>query len=241
MFDSRFQTGSPVHLLSLAVCILCVACYGFIGRRARDRGQSWVAKSLACACVLAWIANAWMALSPEFFKWETSLPLYYCNWANLLGASAILWRFRVIDALLYYWACGLSVWAFVTPTLVYGPAHIGFWVFWAYHLCIALAVCHLLVVQRFRPGIKDWLAASAVTIAYGLILVPVNLCWNWNYAFLGKGSPKVATPIDALGAWPMRLVWLALLAVLLFYLLTVPWLLRKRAKGSHEESLLPEN
>lgn len=225
MFDSPFETGSAVHVLSLLACVAGVIVYAMFALQYRGGQHKWLPKALAASCILAWIINTAMALSPKYFTWESSLPLYYCNWANLLGAAAALTRNRIVDALLYYWACGLTVWAFVTPTLEFGPGHVGFWIFWGYHLCIALAVCHLLVADRFRPGLKDWLTASTITVLYGIVLVPVNLHWGWNYAFLGQANPNAPTPIDFLGAWPLRLLWLALLAVAVFFLLTLPWLI----------------
>ena len=228
MFDTKFQSGSLVHLLSLVGCALAVVGYAHLARRHRTGMFPQLPKILASACVLAWLTNTIAALTPTFFEWESSLPLYYCNWATLLGAAALVTPWRIIKSLLYYWACGLSIWAFVTPTLEFGPARIGFWIFWAYHLCIALAVCHLLVAQRFRPTLSDWFNGCAVTIAYGLLLVPINVYWGWNYAFLGQSSPQATTPIDALGSWPQRLLWLALLAAVLFLLLTLPWLRQRR-------------
>lgn len=231
MFDSTFRSGSAVHLLALLACAAGIGGYAILARRYRDEGHpAWLKKVLAGACLIAWIANMATVLSPRHFQWETSLPLFYCNWANLLGTLALLTRHRLINALLYYWACGLSVWAFITPTLEFGPAHIGFWVFWAYHLCIALAVCHLLVADRYRPTIADWWKVSAITIGYGLALVPVNVHWGWNYAFLGPGKPQVVTPIDILGEWPLRLAWIALLATGLFLMLTLPWLRRHQPR-----------
>ena len=236
MFDATFKSGSIVHLLALLGCALGVIIYAGLASKHRTGRYPWLPKALATACIAAWILNTVTALQPQFFRWETSLPLYYCNWANLLGAAAILSRKRIVDTLLYYWACGLTVWAFITPTLQFGPARIGFWIFWAYHLCIALAVCHLLVAERYRPSLQDWLKATAVTIAYGLVLVAINVHWDWNYAFLGQSKPKAPTPIDALGPWPLRLVWLAILATMLFFLLTWPWILRSRFKARDKNS-----
>jgi hypothetical integral membrane protein (TIGR02206 family) len=236
MFEGTFRSGSAIHFLALAACALGVIIYGWLARHHRDGRYPWLAKTLAAACISAWIINTITALTSKHFSWETSLPLYYCNWANLLGAAVLLTRHRIVDSVLYYWACGLTVWAFVTPTLEFGPSRIGFWIFWGYHLCIALAVCHLLVADRFRPNLKDWLSASAITVLYGLLLLPVNVHFGWNYAFLGQSKPKVHTPIDNLGSWPLRLVWLALLAVALFFLLTLPWIVWQRRRPDAKKS-----
>ncbi|MCB1097276.1 MAG: TIGR02206 family membrane protein [Verrucomicrobiae bacterium] len=236
MFEGPFRSGSAVHFLALAACALGVLIYGVLARQHREGRHPWLAKALAAGCITAWIINTVTALTSKHFSWETSLPLYYCNWANLLGAAVLLTRSRTAESLLYYWACGLTVWAFITPTLEFGPTRIGFWIFWGYHLCIALAVCHLLVADRFRPTLKDWLVASAITILYGLALLPINVHFGWNYAFLGQTKPHAPTPIEALGTWPLRLVWLALLAIVVFFLLTAPWLACQRIRRASEKS-----
>ena len=225
----RFETGSPTHYLCLIVSVLAFVAYAVIARRHREGKFPWLPRALAVTCLIAWIVNTAMAFDPKTFRWDVSIPLYYCNWANLIAAASLLSRNRILDGMLYYWACGLSIWAFATPTLEYGPARAGFWIFWIYHLCIVLAVCHLLVAERFRPNLRDMATASAVTIGYGIVVAIINAFNGWNYAFLGKSAPDAPTPIDFLGPWPLRLLWLALLSIVLFFMITVPWMRFRKA------------
>jgi hypothetical integral membrane protein (TIGR02206 family) len=220
---TKFVPGSWVHLTALAICAISILLYIPIARRYRLGKLPWLGKAMATACIAIWLLNTGVACTPSLFRWDSSLPLFYCNLANLVGAFAILCERRIFQSVLYFWACGLSVWAFLTPTLAFGPNHIGFWIFWAYHLCIGLAVTHLIVGNVYRPNRRDLLATIAVTIAYGLILVAINVPTGWNYGFLGASRPSSPTPIDLLGPFPLRLLWIALLAAGIFCILMLPW------------------
>lgn len=237
---TRFQPGSWVHLLALAVCALAILLYIPAAKRFRSGQIQWLPKALALSCLGTWIVNTGLAFTPPLFRWETSLPLFYCNLANLIAAFAILTRQRLLQALLYFWTCGLAIWAFLTPTLAFGPSHIGFWIFWAYHLCIAVAVVHLIAADGFRPNRRDLIASIAVTVVYGLALVALNVSTGWNYAFLGASTPKAPTPIDVLGPFPLRLLWIALLASGIFAALMLPWkicdLCKRGASDSTDDS-----
>ena len=220
----QFTTGSWVHIATLTGCVVAIVLYSMACWRHRTQFKfPRLGKLTAWSCLVTWVFNTAIAFLPEFFQWDSSLPLYYCNWANALGALAIFTSIRVFSNLLYFWACGLSIWAFLTPTLQFGPGHVGFWIFWGYHLWIGFAVAFVVIVKRFRPNLKDLWLAIVITILYGLCLVAINVPTGWNYAFLGPTKPNAPTLIDDLGPFPLRLVWIALLASASFAILTLPW------------------
>jgi hypothetical integral membrane protein (TIGR02206 family) len=178
---------------------------------------------LGVGCLMVWLVNTIFWMWPSRFLWESSLPLHYCNMANLLGAAAAFTRRRIFQGLVYFWAMALCVWAFLTPTVRYGPLHAQFWVFWLYHAFIGLAVVHVLVADRFRPTWADLKQTTVFTGGYTAVLIVANWQWGWNYGFVGPSVPQSPTIIDALGPYPLRLVWIVLLAFGMFVLCWLPW------------------
>lgn len=227
-----FRTGSPTHLLALAVCAAVVL--GFVGlvrhyRALPDESERHqklhrLRLFVGVGCLGVWMLNTvfWTVLAP--FCWEQSLPLHFCNLANLLGAIAVLRKGgRLFKSVLYFWATTLCIWAFLTPVLGSGPDGPEFWIFWVYHLFIPLAVLETFLVQRFRPGFRDLRNAILFTLGFTLSLAVIDRIFGWNYGFVGPSTPENPTLLDVLGPYPIRILWMILIASALFFLVWLPW------------------
>ncbi|MEM9016536.1 MAG: TIGR02206 family membrane protein [Verrucomicrobiota bacterium] len=225
----RFTLYSPVHLLALFVCFGTPALLLWKSRVVRESAVSrerW-RKGLVAGSFLSWLVCCGFWFHPDAFRWDGSLPLQYCNLANLIAAVAVGRQFRWAQALLYFWMFALCLWAFLTPFLMVGPAHAWFWVFWIYHLFIPLSVVWIFAVDRFRPSWSDLNRSLLLTLAFTLFLMALNAITGWNYGFVGAGKPGQPSPIDVLGPYPLRVLWMILIGALLFLFLLLPWLRRK--------------
>lgn len=227
-----FRTGSMLHGICLLACVSITLAFALLvaGIRGTEKAGRW-RTILATACLLSWAMNWGYWLLPGHFTWRQSLPLHFCNLANLIGAAALWTRWRPLQAILYFWATALCIWAFLTPTLVDGPLRWPFYIFWAYHVLIPLSVVFTIVADRFHPEIKDLGMALAATVGYSLVLVFFNNLFQLNYGFVGPSSPASPTPIDLLGPYPLRLLWMGLLAVVAFAVVWSPWPVANRLAG----------
>ncbi len=213
-----------MHGLCLVACLLIVGLYVWLARRYRETPhrvalERWV----GLGCLATWLGNTAFWMWPSWFAWEQALPLHYCNLANVFGAIAVLTRRRLFQALIYFWALALCIWAFLTPTVRMGPLHAQFWIFWLYHLFILLAVAHVLVADQFRPEGRDLRHVMVFTAIYTGVLIVVDYLGGWNYGFVGPSKPESTTLIDALGPYPLRLLWIVLLAAVALSLCYLPW------------------
>ncbi len=223
--SESFHIGSATHLLTLLICGLLGVALTWRGKKLKDNRpeQRRLGHFIALGCLGAWLLNTSFWLAPSRFSWDQSLPLQFCNLANLVSALA-LWRsLRWAQSLLYFWALGLSTWAFLTPSLIDGPALVQFWVFWIYHIFILIAVLWCLVIDRFRPTWKDFRQSLAITLGYLALLFILDRVTGWNYGFAGEAKPLQPSPIDGLGSYPIRVLWLAMIGTTVFALLMVPW------------------
>ena len=222
-----FENFSPLHYLCLVVCVVITIIAGILAKRWRgtENGKR-LRLFIGFGCLVIWIINVGYGLLFLPFDWGTSLPLQFCNLANLIGAVAVFRHGRLLKSVIYFWAFSLCIWAFITPVLWKGPASAEFWIFWAYHVFIPLAVVEIFIVERFRPNWRDFRNAVLFTIAYMGILVVLNNRFGWNYGYVGPSKPSVATLIDFLGPYPLRLLWMVLIGTFLFFLLLLPWLRR---------------
>lgn len=228
-----FIQGSIVHGVCLLVCVLGVIVTVRIARRTHEDPEARNMRIMIIAgCLFFWVVSNGYGLFGGRFSWAESLPLHFCNLANLLGACAVAMRHRTSQALMYFWSFALCLWAFLTPSLYVGPAHLWFWLFWLYHLFIPVSTAWILVADRFRPTWRDWRHSVLLTLAFMAALAVLDAITGWNYGFVGPSKPTQANLLDFLGPYPLRLVWMACVGTGLFALLMLPWMRRRERPGA---------
>jgi hypothetical integral membrane protein (TIGR02206 family) len=223
MLAADFHTWNLAHIFTLLLCL--AAATGLVilgGRLSREQDRRRLRLFVGWGCLVVWALNTIYWAMPVRFALDASLPIHFCNVANIFGALAILRGLRLFQGVIYFWGC-LYIWAFLTPTVGMGPAQLGYWVFWIYHLFILFAFVHLLFLDRFRPSWRDLLHSSAFTLLYLTLLIVTDALTGWNYGFLGKSNPGSPTPVDLLGPYPLRIVWMILCGALLFLLFWLPF------------------
>jgi hypothetical integral membrane protein (TIGR02206 family) len=190
-------------------------------RRACDKTLGWFA--LAAACFVQ-ISTLW----PSRFEYDTALPLHICDLMMFIAPAALLLRWRWARAMTYFWGLGLSSLSFVYPDLHFGPADFQFWVFWAGHAAIIGPAIYDISARGFRPHWGDWLFAVKFSVAYVAILFPIDAIFHLNYGYIGKSYKGPRSPIDSLGPWPWRVPLMFLLAMIIMFLLALPWMIRRK-------------
>jgi uncharacterized membrane protein YwaF len=60
------------------------------------------------------------------------------------------------------------------------------------------------------------------------LLSLVDRIFGWNYGFLGEATPDVPTPVDMLGPYPLRIVWMILIGAMTFVLMWLPFAAKRR-------------
>lgn len=228
-----FTQGSIVHGICLLVCLAGVMVTVGLARRNRELETKArrVRTAIVVGCLVSWLLSNGYGLFGDRFSWAESLPLHFCNLANLLGAHAVATRHRTSQSLMYFWSFALCLWAFLTPSLYVGPAQLWFWLFWIYHLFIPVSTAWILVADRFRPTWRDWRNSVLLTLAFMAALTVLDAITGWNYGFVGPSKPTQANLLDFLGPYPLRLVWMALVGTFLFALLMLPWMRRRERAG----------
>lgn len=223
-----FVPFTLAHLLAAGICVSAITISCILGRRWRDAAPE-LERRLAFGwggfliCVNLWSITYW--LLPGTFNLRQSLPLQLCDLAALASPLVYLTSLRWPRVLIYFWGIGLSTQAFITPTLVQGPEHMRFWLFWLLHLAIVGSAVYDVAVLRYRPSWRDLGLVSAATLLWALAMIALNIRLGSNYGYVGNTTPDNPTLIDALGPWPGRLFILAAIVLTLFTLMRAIWLI----------------
>ena len=229
----ELRPGSAVHVGTVAVSILVMAVFARQGRvfaadeRERSLRRTWAAGIFFVAAFL-FVRAFW----PPSFDARYNLPLHLCDVAFPLAGLALWTERRALVCLVYFWAIGLSTQAFFTPILRVGPAHLDFWLFWLYHVQLVGAAVYAVIVRGFRPTGRDYLLACGATVAYALVILPLNLAFGWSYGFLGPDdSLGRDTLLEQLPPWPWRLAAMFVLTMAGMAVLWLVWPLGAWLRG----------
>lgn len=213
-----------VHLSVLGATAVLAIVVIWAGRRLRGtdaeqsltRGAGWV----LLAAALGWMV--W-GLLPANWHIEDSLPLHYSDVLRFITAVALIRRSRWAVAICYYWGLTLNTQAMITPH----PSQlevlsVNFVFYWGLHIAVFLAPLWLIWGLGHRPAWRGyWIAFGAAVLWAGMVMV-INAAIGTNYAFLNR-TPEGASLLDFMGPWPIYVVWLVVLAGVIWALMTWPW------------------
>jgi hypothetical integral membrane protein (TIGR02206 family) len=215
-------------ILFVVLVILGIVALGVWGRRAdRVPGTS---KVVGAAVLGVWLLYNVYYFHPAIFRWDTSLPLHVCDMLGLLSAIALIVPKRFARAVLYFTAIPLAGQAILTPAGNQDPATLRFWLYWTLHAGILGASVYDLVIRRYVPAIRDYVAVLCVDVVYVLVIVPIDILFGWNYGYLGDAKPDAPTAIDVLGPWPQRVFLIFFIVIIIQAIMLIPWRVVRRQR-----------
>jgi hypothetical integral membrane protein (TIGR02206 family) len=220
---SAFQPFTVAHLLTVAGLAVAIALLCVAGHWLRDDRQRRYELTLGAICLAFWIGYQIYDSATNGINLATSLPLQLCDLVALVAALEFARPGRSVHALAYFWGVALSSQALITPDLVGGPTTIGFWAFWIYHFLVVGSGIYAVTVRGFRPAWKDLRLAIAAGLVYAVVVFAIDAALGLNYGYLGRSNPGQPTIIDLLGPWPLRVVYMVLLALLAMFIFWLPW------------------
>ena len=162
------------------------------------------------------------------------LPLHLCDVSILIAPVVLLTANRHAFELLYFWGIGGALQALATPTLTSSfPAPICIAFFEAHGLVIASAL-YATVILRLRPTLRSIPRVWLITVAYGLLMIPVNCLLGTNFLYVME-PPSTASLLDLMGPWPWYLLTLQPVILLVLALCYLPFFLRDRCSRGRVE------
>jgi hypothetical integral membrane protein (TIGR02206 family) len=221
---NAFEPFGALHALTVAVLASAVAGLSLLGRRLRGTvaGRRYES-GLAVAVALLWLGYQAFDIRTRGFDPRYALPLQLCDLAAVVAALAFLRPRRWAQALAYFWGLALGTQAVFTPDLSGGPATLGFWAFWLYHLFVVGAGVYVVAAQGFRPKASDLRFAVGLGVGYAIVAFTIDAVFDLNYGYLGRGNPGQPSLLEFLGPWPIRCLWMVLLGSAAMAILWLPW------------------
>ena len=233
--EVEFRNFSLAHFLPILVAIGII----FLIRRFRDQIRS--SKKEACfRYVLAFM----LIVSEMSYFWRLvgmpelganpidHLPITVCGWAVIFSSYMIIGKSQKLFDIVYFWVFAGSIFALITPTVITytGPTRFRFYQFWLEHTLGYFAVFYLIFVHKMRPTIRSAIKSYSLLWVLGAIAFFANrvLGPGANYLFMAKpeDTPSI---LDFLPPnFAVRLIVMAAIVTLMFFLAYLPWLVRDR-------------
>ena len=228
-----FARYGPEHLATLAGLALLAF---LLSRLASRDGTGGVAPALAIRVGLALFLLGGLgfavadALPVRKLDWLDLLPLHLCDMAVLIAVWALLTRGRLACEILYFWGLSGTLIAMIMPDVDRGFPDTRCVSFFALHGVVAVSAVVMTagVGVRPRPG-ANW-RVFAITNAYAAIAAAIDYAADENFLYL-RAKPSQPSILDAMGPWPWYIVTADVLAMILFWLLMLPFRRERPATG----------
>lgn len=226
-----FVPFSATHgwaLVAGAIGVTALILLGKSGERNERIARSILA--FLCLAAFAYTQAAWATVDGGDADLDSALPLHLCDVAAFIGGFALLTGKRLLATLTYFWGLAATVQALATPAISIGFPHPAFIAFFVHHFAVVGAAFYLAIVSGWRaerPWWKSPLQAILWANVYLLVAMAVNHLLGTNFGFTAR-KPVNPSLLDHLGPWPIYLLWMQALAAVLFSLLALPVLPKRR-------------
>jgi hypothetical integral membrane protein (TIGR02206 family) len=165
----------------------------------------------------------------EIDNWKLGLPLHLCDFSS---ASIILYFFtKRKEFFLFAFFAGISGagMAILTPDVLYSFPHIDYIRHMIGHSMILLGVTYALIIDHQRPQFRDVHRVLGVLTVLLLLMYPINFLLGppANYWFVVEKPPGFNVT-DLMRDAPYHMIDVYMLAVIVCYLLYVPYLIKDR-------------
>ena len=185
-------------------------CYGFAGVMAVNEVLNWSHR----------IATVGVH---EFVR--EYMPLHVCGITVFAVVVMLVFRRQMAYEIAYFWGLVGATNAVVTPQLEFGYPQYRFFQYFIAHGGIVAAALFATWGLGLRPTGRSVLRVFVLLNVLAVVLIGVNLMLGSNYMFLCQ-PPATQSPFFFF-PWPWYLLFLDGIALVLFYVLFIPFSRRK--------------
>lgn len=211
------------HFSALAVSLLAGVVLVWLGRtkrwpRALGRVEVFLAMLLLTAYPVGIIARY---LDGIPVNTDVLYPMHLCDVAAVTAFFALVFRHPLAAELTYFWGLAGTGQALLTPSTCYDFPNFTYFVYFQLHSAVVIAAVYLPLGLGWRPRrgavLRVWFWGLGYLVLAGL----VDWVAGANYAFLREAAE--GSLMEVLGPWPWYIAAMAVLALVLFALLALPF------------------
>ncbi len=228
----RFAPFGAAHLASLLLIAAVVLAVYLLRRKLalRPAPGRFILAALLAACEI--LLNVWYVRG-DVYSPSSTLPLELCSISLYLSVLMLLLRSRFLFGIVYFTGIGGALQALATPVLAYAFPHFRFLEFFIAHGLLIVSALYMVWAEGFRPTLRSVFTAWAAVNVIAVFVYAVDRLTGANYMFLARKPPS-SSLLDVLGPYPWYILSLELVALLLFFLLYLPFARFSRAEDQRQ-------
>jgi hypothetical integral membrane protein (TIGR02206 family) len=233
--EVEFHNFSLAHLLPILSAILVI----FLIYRCRNklRGakhESTIRMALAFTMIICEMSYFWRLVGITDLQPNPvdHLPITVCGWAIIMGSYMVATKSQSLFDIVYFWVFAGTIFALITPTVIThtGPTRFRYYQFWLEHTLGYVAVFYMIFVHKLRPTFKSAVKSYSVLCVLAAVAFAANriIGPGANYLFMAKpeDTPSILDVLPP--SFAIRMLVMAAVVTLLFFLSYLPWLIRDR-------------
>jgi hypothetical integral membrane protein (TIGR02206 family) len=239
MKEGKFALFSLAHwiiILSMLVLPLILSHFCEWGKNPiRVKGCAWI---LAFLLFLNKLVTVYIAYENNNLALQNGLPMHLCDWASFAVILVLIFQWRKLFEVCYFWGLGGTFQAILTPDLNVQFPDLRFITFFVSHCGIVSSLIFLIFCEKMRPYPRSLFLAFGWTQVYLLITLIVNKIVNANYGYL-SAKPHNPSLLDYFGPWPTYILWMEVLMIILFTTCYLPFYFKDKfiSSSPHPQGL----
>lgn len=226
--------GSSSIFLSadhITVVALTIAGNAFLCLCARrDPGAWWIGRFRVLLAVVLFVnvaATHVYLLATGHWSTSGALNCQLCDAATAAAVFAMFKPTSLAFELTYFWGLGAALQGLITPAITDRFPHPVFVQFFVLHVGLVTSAAFLAFGLRMGPRPRVVVRMVLWTNGCALVAGVASFITGGNYMFL-REPPPTGSVLDLLGPWPWYILGGEVVCVLVYALLSVPFIVRGR-------------
>lgn len=223
---SEFEFLGTPHIIAMSAVLAVAVILSLLVSRFKHTANGiciTFAGLLLANEVVHWVWRLSTMSVEEFLR--NNLPLHICGISVFAVMIALVFKARLAFEIAWFWGLVGATNAVITPQIEVGYPEYRFFQYFIVHGGIIVGALLASLGLGMRPRLMSLVRAFALLIPMCAIVFTINLMLGSNYMFLM--APPVTESPFFFAPWPWYIPILGLFALCLFFLLLLPFMIRK--------------
>ena len=223
-----FEAYTTQHLWPI-VFVIVIAVLSIIWGKSKLNSvqQKKLLLSLSIVPFLGYFMMLICASIEDGFDPQEDLPFHVCRFLAL-SAPYFIWKHnRFWLGVMYFWILAGTLNANITPDIKYGYPSWDYFSYWMMHGFLIILPVYYVIVFKIRITFKDLINAFWTANLFLIFSLIANYFIGSNYMYT-MAKPPADTLLNKMGEWPIYLLTTQFLALVLFLILYLPFLFKRK-------------
>ena len=214
------------HILTVCLSIFAIICIPKYFENSSVKAK----RSLVLSIITLLLINQFMDFYREGImsgRWQEGLPLHLCDFSTIAVILYFITQNRNFFVFAFFFGIAGGGMSILTPDTIYGFPYIGYIQSQIGHTMILMGVTYAMIIDKQRPFLRDVVKALFYASILLLFTYFMNYILGTNYWFLAE-KPIGNNITSFMRAEPFHIIDLYMAAILICYLMYLPYYLKDR-------------